>query len=371
MGDVLHALPAVAALRRLHPDWFLGWLIDHRWSPLLQAASAHAEPGCSPQRPIVDRIHIIPTQVWKHRPISPDTALGIARMRRDLCAEHYDLAIDMQGLIRSAVAGALSGSRRFVGRKQPRERIARWFYSEKILTPARHVVEQGCELVSGAIHQPLSPGLVDLPIDSAAEQWVDDLLDRTLPRPLWNRFAFFAPTAGWGAKQWPKERYGAVALALAEAGYATFVNAAPAKPSPNETQGDPSADAVAAASLGTAIAVPSTLPQMMALVRRACLVIAGDTGPLHLAAALRRPVVALFGPTDPARTGPYDTPSRVLRHASSVVDHSRRHAVETGLSLIPTAEVVAVALDLLRESEQRSESESRIAESEQRSKESR
>jgi heptosyltransferase I len=156
---------------------------------------------------------------------------------------------------------------------------------------------------------------------------------------------FFAPTAGWGAKAWPKERYGAVAIALAEAGWATLVNAAPER----NGVADASAGAVVQESLGCAVAVPSTMAQMIALIRRSSLVVAGDTGPLHLAAALGRPVVALYGPTDPARTGPYGTRSRVLRHATSVVDHSRREETEQGLARIATSEVVAAALELLRE----------------------
>jgi heptosyltransferase-1 len=87
---------------------------------------------------------------------------------------------------------------------------------------------------------------------------------------------------------------------------------------------------------------------MIALVRRAGVVIAGDTGPLHLAAALERPVVGLYGPTDPARNGPYGTVSRVLRHGSSKVDHSRHVETEVGLMQITTEEVVEAALELLR-----------------------
>ena len=93
-----------------------------------------------------------------------------------------------------------------------------------------------------------------------------------------------------------------------------------------ESEDDPVAQAVVRASGGTAVAVPADVREMIALTRRAGLVIAGDTGPLHLAAALERPVVALFGPTDPARNGPYGTAgtiARVLRHAASREDHSR------------------------------------------------
>jgi heptosyltransferase-1 len=127
---------------------------------------------------------------------------------------------------------------------------------------------------------------------------------------------------------------------LARAGFRTLVNA--------ESPEDKAGTHVVEASGGATTLVPCTVGQMIALVRRAGVVIAGDTGPLHLAAALDRPVVGLFGPTDPARNGPYGTQSRVLRHGSSRMDHSRHTETETGLMQITTDEVVEAALELLR-----------------------
>jgi heptosyltransferase-1 len=112
--------------------------------------------------------------------------------------------------------------------------------------------------------------------------------------------------------------------------------------------GDRLADGVIGASEGFAKVVPCSVEQLIALTRRASVVIAGDTGPLHLAAALERPVVGLYGPTDPARNGPYGTVSCVLRHASSKSDHSRHQETEAGLMQITTDEVVEAALELLR-----------------------
>jgi heptosyltransferase-1 len=157
------------------------------------------------------------------------------------------------------------------------------------------------------------------------------------------KFVFIAPTAGWGVKQWPAERYGAVAAELGKAGYRTLVNAV----SPEDEVGL----RVVAGSGGNAMLTPCSVGQMIELVRRAEVVIAGDTGPLHLAAALERPVVALFGPTDPARTGPFgadESRARVLRHGSSLTDHSRRKETEDGLMQITVGEVVEAALELLR-----------------------
>jgi heptosyltransferase-1 len=209
------------------------------------------------------------------------------------------------------------------------------FYKQRIGLSATHVVEQGCELLGAAVGETLRPAKVTLPVDPAAEQWCD-----VLPAGAAEQFALIAPTAGWGAKRWPAERYGAVAAALGQAGFRTLVNA--------ESAEDETGRSVVEASGGAATLVPCSVGQMIALVRRAGVVIAGDTGPLHLSAALERPVVGLFGPTDPARNGPYGTPSRVLRHSSSRVDHSRHRETEEGLMQITTDEVVEAALELLQ-----------------------
>jgi heptosyltransferase-1 len=277
----------------------------------------------------------VPTREWKRRPLSLTTLQDIAGLRRELRRDEYDICVDMQGSIRSAMVGLMAGAKVFAGSAEPRETPAAWFYKQKVTLNAKHVVEQGCELLGAAVGETLRPARVKLPVDSAAEEWCDALLAGVA-----ERFALLAPTAGWGAKRWPAERYGAVAAALARAGFRTLVNA--------ESQEDKAGRHVVEASGGATTLVPCTVGQMIALVRRAGVVIAGDTGPLHLAAALDRPVVGLFGPTDPARNGPYGTQSRVLRHGSSRMDHSRHTETETGLMQITTDEVVEAALELLR-----------------------
>jgi heptosyltransferase-1 len=339
MGDVLHAMPAVAALRELHPDWRIGWAIEPVWRELLEAESDAHDAGQISGRdlrcPLVDRLHMVPTREWKRRVFSLSTLEDITRLRRELRAEHYDICVDMQGAIRSAVVGRMAGANLFAGVAEPRERQAAWLYRKKIKLSAKHVVEQGCELLGATVGETLRPAKVQLPVDPAAEGWCDKLL-----AGAGERLVVMSAAAGWGAKQWPAERYGAVAIALRQAGFRTLVNAA----SPDDALGRQ----VVEASGGAAMLVPCSVGQMIALVRRAGLVIAGDTGPLHLAAALERPVVGLYGPTDPARNGPYGTVSRVLRHSSSRTDHSRHQEAETGLMQITTEEVVEAALELLR-----------------------
>jgi heptosyltransferase-1 len=338
MGDVLHAMPAVAVLRELHPDWLIGWAIEPAWSELLQAECeihdvATRFAGRDARRPLVDLWHQVPTRDWKRRPFSLSTLRDIIGLRRELREDYYDICVDMQGSIRSAMVGRMAGAPVFAGAVEPRERPAAWFYKEKIGLRATHVVEQGCELLGAAVGETLRPAKVTLPVDPAAERWCDALLAAR------ERFALIAPTAGWGAKQWPAEQYGAVAAALARAGFRTLVNTASSE--------DVVGRRVVESSDGAATLIPCSVGEMIALVRRAGVVIAGDTGPLHLAAALERPVVGLFGPTDPTRNGPYGTNARVLRHASSKSDHSRHQDTEEGLMQITTDEVVEAALELL------------------------
>ena len=328
MGDVLHAMPGVAALRAAHPEWFIGWVVEPRWRPLLQAGES---------MPLVDRIYLASTKEWKKRPLSSETFGDIASLRKELRGERFDLCVDMQGSLRSAVIGRMAGARWFVGSTEPRETPAGWLYGEKVKIDAAHVVEQGCQLLGGAVGDVLRPARVELPLDEPAEEACASMLDRLGLGG--GGFVLMAPTAGWGAKQWPTERYGAVAAELGRRGFRVAVNAA--------SEDDSAAQAVVRASAGAAVAVPSDLPELIALTRRAGLVIAGDTGPLHLAAALERPVVALFGPTDPARNGPYGTQSRVLRHGPERRDHRRLQEPEAGLLEITVDEVVDAAMELL------------------------
>jgi heptosyltransferase-1 len=247
---------------------------------------------------------------------------------------HYDAVIDFQGAIRSALLARWSGAPVIIGSAQPRENAASMFYTSKVLTsPGSHVVEQGFELARELdSNLPTNPD-VELPVDPDAEIKVEPLLAGV------KDFAILNPGAGWGAKRWPVERFGEVAHAFAADGLASFINYGPSE--------EELAAAVETASRGAARKVACSISELIALTRRARLFVGGDTGPLHLAAALKVPVVAIFGPTNPARNGPFRTKSIVLRSANSVTDHSRHSDPELGLLEISASEVVAAARSLL------------------------
>jgi heptosyltransferase-1 len=161
-----------------------------------------------------------------------------------------------------------------------------------------------------------------------------------LPEAARSRVVVFSIGGGWGAKRWPPERYGQLAVALQALGYTSLVAVASAD---NEM-----ALRVVQSSGGAASIAVSDLPRLTALLRRAALCIGGDTGPLHLAAALGIPGVGIYGPTDPARNGPFTPHARVLRSAQSVTNHSRLQQPEAGLLSIRVEDVIHSAMELLQ-----------------------
>jgi heptosyltransferase-1 len=387
MGDILHALPAVTALRQAHPGWVIDWVVEPRWRALLRAESSEeklasearlcqgttlvvpqtqqsehralapearsssASPNSAsrsaaiqvpasqpnPAQPVVDQLHLAPTKEWGKAPLSLKTLHEIRTLRKILRAGDYDAVLDLQGAIRSAVLGRLAGCQRLIGEAEPRERAARWLFTERVVTHGAHVVEQDIELASAVAGDELAPTKPWLPMDSAAEAWADEFQPPPLNRPA----VLINPGAGWGAKRWPVERYAAVAQGLIDRSFRVLVNAGPGE--------EPLAAAIAHSTGGIATPLVCSLAQLIALTRRVALVIAGDTGPLHLACALIRPVVGIYGPTDPSRNGPFGTRYKVLRSPDSRRDHTRHVAPEAGLLTIQPEDVLRAADELLAE----------------------
>jgi len=340
MGDIIHTLPAAAALRRAFPHATLGWLVEERWAELLCTLRYPRSGRRSPQRPLVDRVHSVNTAEWRRAPFSFNTWQQMAVALSQLRGVQYDAAIDFQGAVRSALLARWSGAPVVYGSIQPRENAASLFYTRKVLskTNGTHVVEQALALAGAVIATAsiatLAEAQADFPLDPDAEAKISGLTADG------KGFAILNPGAGWGAKRWPAERYGQVAKELAKDGLCSLVNYGPGE--------EALAVAVEAAGEGAARKISCSVSELIALTRRARLLIGGDTGPMHLAAALKVPVVAIFGPTNPARNGPFGTRSIVLRSAGSMTDHTRRREPEQGLLEITVAEVVAATRKLLQ-----------------------
>ncbi len=353
MGDVIHTLPAAQALRAAFPDAMIGWVIEERWAELLCAPGTSRRGPRSAQRPLVDWIHPVRMGEWRSSLCTIPALQQIAKTWNDVRGAHYDVAVDLQGALRSAVLARWSGAPIVYGAAEPRESPACLWYTRRVIAQGSHVVEQNLSIAEAVARKKMKAPPVDFPRDVTAENRVEKQLADWGIGP---QFAILNPGAGWGAKRWPAERYGQIAQALAADGVRSILNYGPGE--------EYLALQAEIASAGTAVMMKASITELIALTRKAKLFVGGDTGPMHLAAALQVPVVAIFGPTDPSRNGPYPTcdavkssshdhtnngarSSIVLRNPASPTTHARRAQPDEGMLEISVDEVVNAVSRLL------------------------
>ena len=291
LGDLVHTLPAAAALRRANPSAQIDWLVDR------------------PHREFLELVPVISSLVILER----RGARGWLDAIRTMRSRAYDVAFDFQGLVKSAALARLSGARKVAGfgRSALRERFAASFYTERVEIPAgTHVVRKNLTLAA-ALGAPADA--LEFPIAEVHSAAVESFVAAD-SRP----FALINPGAAWPNKRWPPERLGAVARHLHDRHHLPSV----VLWGPGEQA---AAEQVVQASSGAArLAPPTGLKDLIALARHAKLIVSGDTGPLHIAAALAVPAVALFGPTDPLRNGPWDPQDISISRYDSCDCHYKR-----------------------------------------------
>src|SRR5260370_41605678 len=145
MGDILHALPAVTALRQAEPGWVIDWVVEPAWRALLSAHYDSADSERGPAQPVVDRLFLASSKAWRHDPFSRKTRNEISLLRHELKDCRYDAVLDLQGAVRSAVVACMARCRRRIGEGRPREWAARWFFTERIPTRRAHIIPPGTQ----------------------------------------------------------------------------------------------------------------------------------------------------------------------------------------------------------------------------------
>lgn len=293
MGDIVHTVPMATALRRARPEARIDWLVDRRHAEVLEVI------------PAADRVIAIdPTGAWR----------AVVRTIRAARRTRYDAVIDAQGLIKSAVLARFAGGARTIGfaRSALRETVAASFYTETV-DPGEygHVVGKNLRLLRAL---GVDDDRVEIPVPRVSSPIVADV-----EAAIGTRYGIVNPGAGWPNKQWSPERWGAVAaMTQRRQGLPWVVVWGPSE--------EALARRVEETSEGAAmLAPPTTLTDLMALVQRAAIVVSGDTGPVHLAAAVGTPVVGVYGPTDPLRNGPWCAVDIcVSRFAQCRCHHKRR-----------------------------------------------
>lgn len=277
LGDVIHGIPTAAALREHFPEARIDWLVDPRYVELLDLVE-----GLDRRIPFDPRALVRSARAWR----------ALADLRR----ARYDAVIDLQGLLKSAVLARLVGARRTIGfpAAHLREPQARLFYGETPDPgPATHVIQKGLALLRALEVGAAAPRF---PLRVPNSPVVSGFTARVGPAG----YALVNPGAAWPNKRWPPDRFGAVAAAIRREHHLQPV----VMWGPGEER---LASAVVKASEGAAVQAPPTrIADIVALAHGARLMVSGDTGPLHVAGALGTPIVALFGPTQPERNGPWD-----------------------------------------------------------------
>jgi len=304
LGDVVHAIPVAAALRRAFPDSRIDWLVSAKHREILDLV------------PVIDRRLVINDRA------GATGGSSLAAAVRELRAARYDVVLDLQGLIKSALLARSTGAPRVIGfaARYARESLARLFYTE-VYDPGRggsfdpretrHTVVINLAMLETLGISAIAPEFPIEAVQSAAASQV--------ARQVGGRYALLNPGAAWPNKRWPPARFGALASAIRErTGLPSVVLWGPGERA--------LADQVVAAASGAATASPpTTIADLVARARGASLLGSGDTGPTHVASAVGTPIVGIYGPTRPSRNGPVGSRDvAVSRDAICVCHHLRR-----------------------------------------------
>ena len=283
LGDIVHALPAAAALRDTFPGARIDWTVDQKWMRLLEGNP--------------DLTEVIP--------FDRRSARGIAGTMRKLRAAKYTCAIDFQALYKSALISFASRAPQRIGFQSSyaREGFAALLYTECYNPRGAHKVEHNLTLTE---HAGARRGVPRFPLTIHEED--EERVGGELSAHGLNEYFVLNPGGGWLSKCWPPERYGELHRKLGERhGWRGVVAFGPGEETIART-------VIQSAGRTPPLALPLGLGPLFALLRRAKFVVSADTGPLHLASALGTPVVGLYGPTDPARNGPYSASDVVVRN---------------------------------------------------------
>ncbi len=295
MGDVIHTLPAVADLRSALPSARIAWMIDTRWQHLLNGNRT------------VDEVIPFPLATWRRAGIGISGVAQAWSFVSRVQSTAIDIAADFQGLIKSAAVARLSGAECVIGFDATilREPLAGLLYDRRSGMSCRHVVDRNRAL-SAQIAGVMPSGYPTFPLPPGE-------LCNGLPE----RYVLASPQAGWGSKQWPAGHFSKLADMIWHGfGIPLVADCAPGQEHHAEQIRN-------AAATGAVLVHVSTIPQLIGATRAALAVVGVDSGPLHLAAALDKPGVAIFGPTDPSRNGPYGSSIHVIRDHDAATSYKR------------------------------------------------
>jgi heptosyltransferase I len=318
IGDVIHTLPSLAALRRCYPDADITWVVEEAAADLLA------------DHPDLSRVIVSGRKRWIKELRRGRIAGPLEEMRsflRDLRSRRYDLVIDFHGLFKSAMIVLMSGGKRKLGYDSLQE-LSGLFYNEKIPEEmGRHAVDRYLDFVRYVAGESGSACLDAIPefriaLGEREQQRATSLIEKhvaSFPQGgMTPRFVAVNPVAFWETKLWQEEKFAELCDRIREElGIGIVFTGGEAAPLERICR--------RMKTEGVNLGGQTKLRELACIYREAALLVTTDSGPMHLAAAVGTPVVALFGPTDPARTGPYGPGHRIIRKGCSCSPCFRKH----------------------------------------------
>ena len=285
IGDIVHTLPALAAIRKAFADAEISWVVEERSSEILKG------------NPLIDNLIEVDTRRLRRRRDIDKIVHEAGRQLRGLRKFGFDVSIDFQGLLKSAAIAKLSGAKRRWGfsRVGLREPMSRLLLTNTVQTPTQiHVIRKNLVLAAGALDIEISNSDLEFPIASSAENISEA---EAVTEKSGGEFAILNPGGGWVTKLWHTERFGQLADRLwEEKGLRSVVTTGPSE--------DDLAEKIAANSRSVKLTFAQlSLKGFYELAKRSRVYVGGDTGPTHIAVAAGMPVVGLFGPTEWWRNG--------------------------------------------------------------------
>jgi len=325
LGDVVQAVPVLLALRRRFPEARIGWVVEEGYASMLAG------------HPALDELLVVALRRWGRAPLRSVHLAELGAFLERLAAFGADVALDLMGSHKGALIAALSQAGRRIGlsARCRRERESALWINEPVATDRAHAVDRYLALLAPLAAQPEEVTFGPEALFARDRPPLPEAVAAAGP------YLFLHPGAAWGNKRLPPAVWAEAITEIARRrGFRPWIGAAPGE--------EDLAAEVAARAPGSAVVPARGLPALATLLRGAQLVVGGDTGPVHLAHALGTPVVAVMGPTDPERHGPYGAPEAAIAHRLPCsFCHRRMETPRPCLTAIPAAEIVARALALL------------------------
>jgi lipopolysaccharide heptosyltransferase I len=326
IGDVVHALPVAAALKRSFPHLQLSWIVEERCAEMVTG------------NPYLHEVLTIPGKAWRHGAWHPRTWQQVRRLVQELRARRFQLTIDLQGLLKSAVVARLTGAPTRIGYYWQRE--GAWLFNRVVpkQRDSTHAVQEYLDVARflGAEAEPIE---FPLYIPAQADERVQLLLENAGIVPA-EGFISINPSAGRPFKRWRTQRWAELITQIDQRFHLPVVLVGSKADRPLAEEIRASTPVAFADMVGH-----TNLKELAAILRRSLIHLCGDTGSAHISVALNKPVIGLYGPSDPVRTSPYGQEHRLITHKHECVmcngRKSRREHSDC-MDMITVEEVVQV-----------------------------